>query len=736
MKLRLLSLIVLITISFGVNAQTISTVVGTGIKGYSGDNGLAINANISLGEIAIDNQDNIYISGSYRIRKVDHNTGIISTVVGTGKKGSSGDGGLAINAGFADSAIHFALDKSGNIFISDSFTIRKTDASTGIIQTIAGNGRAKDSGDGGLAKNACIVATYLTLDKFENIYVSCGSRVRRIDGITDTIITLIGTGIAYWLPGGSNPRSIGYPMSLTVDNKGNLIFFSSGDGHTVTINSNTGAYVNVIGYNLCENGFVGCNANNNYYISGGVNQCNLNSLNQIFIYDTTTKKNVLICGSTSYGYSGDGGLAINATLNNPQLPFFDSKGNLYFYDQSNYRVRKITFPPKPSPSLSIDLKDTTSCSFTVDVPVRGKNLINVSKLNGSIGWDTTYLNFGGIKFAGSGIVLDSSKIDFTNVANGKMTYNWSDTIGHTATDSTPVFTITFYPKNNFSGGTGVWFDSIPTKLEIDTAIGVAATKATFNNGWVLLSDTPTVVQVGTILQCFAGCSPIHYQWYENGNPITGDTLNYITPISGGSYTCTVTYISGARVSSLPLNVVLPVTIITFKASPTPPKEGLSEQVLLNWITASEINTSHFNIQRSADGISFTTIGNVNAKGAGAYTFNDPITTQDSRFTKLYYRLQIVDKDGSKTYSEIRSVILTNDDSRFTVSPNPAKSYVTITGNNIKQVSLLDLTGRTVINKAMNTNTINLSINNLSKGIYLVKAILADGSIKTEKLVVE
>ena len=413
----------------------------------------------------------------------------------------------------------------------------------------------------------------------------------------------------------------------------------------------------------------------------------------------------------------------------------DNTGNVYacgsFTNNKSkrYVAKYRDYILKPSPTLSIDFKDTTSCSFTVNVPVRGKNLINISKLTGSIGWDTTFLNFGGVNFANKGIVLDSSKIDFTNVTNGKMAYNWSDTIGHTAADFTPVFTLTFYPKNDFSGGTGVWFDSIPTKLEIDTAIGVAATKASFNDGWVLLSDTPTVVQVGTILQCFAGCSPIHYQWYDNnGNPINGDTLNYITPTNGGTYTCTVTYVNGNRVSSLPFHVILPVTMLNFKCY------RLNEiQTKLEWQTASEINTSHFNIQRSTDGKNFATIGNVNAKGASSYNYNDnnlPVAKGN-----LYYRLQIVDKDGAISYSEVRELSIVN--CQLSIAPNPAKSFVTVTGNNIKKVILLDLTGRTVFTKEVsNTNTIKLSVNNLSKGIYLVKAILNDGSIKTDKLVVE
>ncbi len=178
-------------------------------------------------------------------------------------------------------------------------------------------------------------------------------------------------------------------------------------------------------------------------------------------------------------------------------------------------------------------------------------------------------------------------------------------------------------------------------------------------------------------------------------------------------------------------IVVPVELISLSV-------GFDSRnlILLSWQTATEINTSHFNIQRSTNGKDFTNIGKVNAKGASTYTFNDPIRTDDSRFTKLYYRLEVVDKDGSKTYSEIRSVYLTTDDSGFTISPNPAKDYVTITGSNIKQVKLLDNMGRVVVVKEVNNTPINIPVNRLSKGLYMVQATYIDGSVKTEKVVVE
>ncbi len=177
---------------------------------------------------------------------------------------------------------------------------------------------------------------------------------------------------------------------------------------------------------------------------------------------------------------------------------------------------------------------------------------------------------------------------------------------------------------------------------------------------------------------------------------------------------------------------LPVELIDFSVI----KENKIQNI--SWQTASEINTSHFNIQRSNNGKDFTTIGKVNAKGASTYMFNDQALrpTPPSPKGVLYYRLEVVDKDGSKTYSEIRSVYLTTDDSGFTISPNPAKDYVTVTGSNIKQVKLLDNMGRVVVVKDVNNMPINIPVNRLSKGLYMVQATYTDGNMKTEKVVVE
>ncbi len=137
------------------NDGIINTIAGIDVVnggGYNGDNILAINARFEHPSyVAVDDTGNVYVSDQgRRIRKID-TSGIITTIAGTGVNGYSGDGGLAVNAeiGLPEG---IALDKKGNIYFIDTDTsvIRKIDKN-GIISTFAGNATSGYSGDGGPA---------------------------------------------------------------------------------------------------------------------------------------------------------------------------------------------------------------------------------------------------------------------------------------------------------------------------------------------------------------------------------------------------------------------------------------------------------------------------------------------------------------------------------------------------------------------------------------------------------
>src|SRR5258708_6132146 len=143
-----------------LQAQMITTLAGNGMPGFSGDGGTAGGARVnSPYGVALDNSGNVLIadSANHRIRRVDTMTGIITTVAGNGAVGFSGDGGPATSASL-NTPRGVTKDSAGNVFIGDSYNnrVRRVDAMTGIITTVAGNGTEAFSGDGGPATSASL----------------------------------------------------------------------------------------------------------------------------------------------------------------------------------------------------------------------------------------------------------------------------------------------------------------------------------------------------------------------------------------------------------------------------------------------------------------------------------------------------------------------------------------------------------------------------------------------------
>ncbi|XID94937.1 S-layer homology domain-containing protein [Paenibacillaceae bacterium WGS1546] len=177
---------------------TISTIAGTGTRGYSGDGGAAASAELNgPNSIAVDSSGNLYIADFYnnRIRKVDA-LGTISTVAGIGGSGYSGDGELATSAQL-NSPAGVAVDRYGNLYIADTgnYRIRKVDES-GIIRTIAGTGSFGDSGDGGAATSAQLANPYgLAAASNEDLYIADvhSQRIRKLSIQAQTVSSFAST---------------------------------------------------------------------------------------------------------------------------------------------------------------------------------------------------------------------------------------------------------------------------------------------------------------------------------------------------------------------------------------------------------------------------------------------------------------------------------------------------------------------------------------------------------------
>lgn len=179
-------------------------------------------------------------------------------------------------------------------------------------------------------------------------------------------------------------------------------------------------------------------------------------------------------------------------------------------------------------------------------------------------------------------------------------------------------------------------------------------------------------------------------------------------------------------------VVLPLTLLNFSAD----LSNLS--VLCRWQTVSEINTSHFIVQRSYDGISFENIGRVQAEGniSNVYHFTDDLASVINQRSTIYYRLEMIDKDGTASYSSVASV-KTTQKSSFTIFPNPAHTFVRVKGNGLQQIAVFDQHGKLVLIKNFpgnDSNTINTA--HLPNGVYIVRLKDKQENVQTEKLVIK
>jgi hypothetical protein len=217
----------------------IATVAGTGIAGYNGDSFAASIAKLNWPTgVAIDSESNIYIadSGNVRVREVSAITGAIATIAGTGINGYSGDNGPAGNAQFKN-PFAVAVDGQGNVFIADltgkagasgvSGRIREISAAGGIIATVAGSGTAGYNGDGIAAANAQLSNPLgIAIDRSGNLYISDAgnNRIRMMSIQAGVIETVAGTGNSGF--NGDNiaavSANISGPQGVAADTAGNV----------------------------------------------------------------------------------------------------------------------------------------------------------------------------------------------------------------------------------------------------------------------------------------------------------------------------------------------------------------------------------------------------------------------------------------------------------------------------------------------------------------------------------
>ncbi len=232
------------------------TVAGLGTKGYSGDGGPALQATFNLPhEIRFDRGGDAYIADmqNHVVRKITVKTGIITTFAGTGKPGYSGDGGPAELAELKQPhSIQFGPD--GSLYICDigNNAIRKVDAETGVISTFAGTGKAGETPDGAHIDGTPLKGPRsLDFDKDGNLWLVTreGNQVLKFDLKTRKILIVAGTGAKGFTGNGGPAReaTLSGPKGIALDAAGN-VWLADTESHSIrVINAKTGALELMVG---------------------------------------------------------------------------------------------------------------------------------------------------------------------------------------------------------------------------------------------------------------------------------------------------------------------------------------------------------------------------------------------------------------------------------------------------------------------------------------------------------
>ncbi len=336
-----------------ISGGIITTIVGYGTPGYTGDGGLGNGAQLNLpGGLAIDGKGNLYIAdtGNHVIRLLSP-AGTIITFAGTSIPGFAGDGAAATAARLFDPA-DVAVDFKGNVFIADTENNVIREVTTdGNISTVAGNRTAGNFAEGVDATSAFLSQPHgVAVDSAGSVYISDfgASRVRKV--AQGKITTVAGTGVFGFSGDGSQAAKaqLANPWGVSVDSSGNL-YIADFWNYRIRQVSSSGTISTVAG-----NGLVSYSGDGGQAASAQLNGprgAAVDAAGNLYIADTenhtvrrVTRSGVIanFAGNGSAGFAGDGSQAAGAQLSRPQAVTVDAAGNVYIADTGNHRVRAVS----------------------------------------------------------------------------------------------------------------------------------------------------------------------------------------------------------------------------------------------------------------------------------------------------------------------------------------------------------------------------------------------------------
>ncbi len=400
-------------------------------------------------------------------------------------------------------------------------------------------------------------------------------------------------------------------------------------------------------------------------------------------------------------------------------------------------------------------KIDNTLSDTVTFNLWGMNLSNIADFQFSLNWDTTQLTYLGYTLPTTNFGLTGGDLSYkhpkagTSIGGLGFAHIDLTLLGQSVPDSTILTTIKFKFTNGYSKNVidSVIFGNYPTAIApIDTTDGNYGAPGnvpeSLIGGYVSTPFLPTIAHGSNgvlIASTGATVPPTSYQWYTVTcaapcgpgaavvyTAISGATSSQINSAKGVTYSVVAIYANGADRDTA-VNTVLPVKLINFNG------KTKDRANLLSWNISNENGVSSYVIERSNDGTNFTEIGTVKALGNNGYSFTD--ANLNASFS-YYYRLRMEDAIGNFAYS---TVVKLNKQGKlvFQVQPNPIEnSTINIYGNNMKQAKIYDSFGRLLLNTVVNADQASIKMNNLTKGVYMINIVSADGISQTEKFLVK
>ena len=688
-----LTVLIVALIQYTAQAQIISTVYGT-TSGYSGDGGAASSAQMDGPcMMTYDDQGNLYFAeyDNNVVRRIDVN-GIISTVAGNGTPGYSGDGGPATSAQLSG-PYGVAIDANGDLYISEilNHTVRKVDFTTGIITTNAGNGVLGYSGDGGAATSAQLNGPYgIAFDVSGNLFIAerDNSVIRKVN-TSGTISTFAGTGAFGYFGDGGLATSAQFAgcRSVTFNDAGEM-FISDGNNHVIRKINVSGVVSTVAG-----NGGAGHSGDCGQAVYAQLNfprDVIFDAVGNMYISESTShvirKVNTsgiisTVGGNATSGYSGDGGLATLAQLNQPYGILFDDQGNLLVADRSNNVIRKIT-------SL-VTLQSVQICSgdsYTYPDGVTQNNITSDVThhsllVAGTLNCDSTVITtvMVGQNYILSETVDICSGSDYT-FPDGTTQNNITSSMVHTSNLST----------------VGFGCDSI-----ITTTLSVN-------------SVNTTVTQNGSFLN--ADATQSSYQWLDcsNGNSvIPGQTNQFFQPQSSGSYAVEITSLAGCVDTSSCFNACVSTSSVS---SMTACESYTSPSGNYNWTASGTYQDTLQNASGCDSVLTINlTITNPSASVTSIAACDSYLWTDGNTYTNSgIYTQNLVNSAGCDSIATLNLTI--GNSSLSSISPVACGSYTSPSGNYNWTISGTYLDTLTTVSGCDSIITINLTVNTVDVSI--------------------